>query len=238
MTISLTPVPAGRPSPNSTSHKIADPSALWPQDPITSAAPYRNRPCCPCYRHHPLLPPLPTHLHHHPPMHHFRCKVSAAKSNISTLELFHPISSIGRRRGGVWRGREGEGRWLQKTMALGTPMGKSDQPTVCTGRDRVVGSGEAADRRVASVLGGGELRILSTTSPIQKIQTEVKAAPSLPSQSPHSSASPSYLSLLEKQSVSIVQVPAEPLAKREAGQPSDQTQRLVKRQNQLKSLHE
>lgn len=88
-------------------------------------------------------------------MHHFRCKVSAAKSNISTLELFHPISSIGRRRGGVWRGREGEGRWLQKTMALGTPMGKSDQPTVCTGRDRVVGSGEAADRRVASVLGRG-----------------------------------------------------------------------------------
>lgn len=155
MTISLTPVPAGRPSPNSTSHKIADPSALWPQDPITSAAPYRNRPYCSCYRHHPLLPPLPTHLHHHPPMHHFRCKVSAAKSNISTLELFHPISSIGRRRGGVWRGREGKGRWLQKTMALGTPMGKSDQPTVCTGRDRVVGSGEAADRRVASVLGGG-----------------------------------------------------------------------------------
>lgn len=139
----------------------------------------------------------------------------------------------------MWRGRESKGRWRPKTMALGTPMGKSDQPTVCTGRDRVVESGEAAGRRVASVLGGGGmLGILSTTSPIQKIQTEVKAACSLPSQSPHSSASPGYLSLLEKQSVSIVQVPAEPLAKREAGQPSDQTQRLVKRQKQLKSLHE
>lgn len=41
-------------------------------------------------------------------------------------------------------------------MALGTPMGKSDQPTVCPGRDRVVESGEAAGRRVASVLGGGD----------------------------------------------------------------------------------
>lgn len=155
MTISLTPVPAETPSPNSTPHRIADPSALWPQDPITSAAPSKNRPCCPCYRHHPFSPSTPHSPTPPTPMHHFRCKVSAAKSNISTLELFHPISPIGRRRGGVWRGREGKGRWLQKTMALGTPMGRSDQPTVCTGRDRVVGSGEAADRRVASVLGRG-----------------------------------------------------------------------------------
>lgn len=87
-------------------------------------------------------------------------------------------------------------------------------------------------------LGVGGLRILSTSFPIQKIQTEIKAACAPPLRESAQLGLP-QLSFFTRKTVCLhCPGASRAFGEREACQPSDQTQRLVKRQNQLKSLHE
>lgn len=84
----------------------------------------------------------------------------------------------------------------------------------------------------------GELEILSITTPVPKTKEEVKPPPpsALPShvQNTQPLASPSYSFTPGKTVCLHCPGASRAFGEREAGQPSDQTQRLVKRQKQLK----